>query len=181
MVVQWDSLQTDKISTQSSLGAKQRSEAMAALGLLEDQIDEDSSPKLLGQRSQRCPHLNGSFKSLLLGRQDWNNVNPLNVLRVLGFCGPEAHRLLGLEWGAGLRLEDSLWPITLGLRLESELCTLHHGCSHLFPSGHPPLIKKNALPTLPLIRQSYHLRIIKGNRPEPRETEGKKWGALAST
>lgn len=136
MVVQWDSDRQTRF-LHSSLGAKQRSEAMAALGLLEDQVDEDSSPKPLGQTSQRCPHLTGSPKSLLLGRQDWNNGNPLNVLRVLGFCGPEAHRLLGLEWRAGLRLEDSLWPITLGLRLESELCNLHHGCSHLFPSGHP--------------------------------------------
>lgn len=54
-----------------------------------------------------------------------------------------------------LTFEDPLRPISLSLRLESGLPSVHHSCSHLFLSGHP-LTKKNCLSTLRLSRQSYH-------------------------
>lgn len=76
--------------------------------------------------------------------QDWNSMNPLDVLRVWGSVA-QIQMVLGSELLQGhgpgglgrlLRSVDLLQPITPHLSLESGFCSLHPGSSHLFPRGH---------------------------------------------
>ena len=143
---------------------------MAALELSEDQVDEDASPKTLGQPEiPKMPPFKWITNKPVT---KWNNVKPLGVFRILGFCGPEAHWPLGLEWWA--------WAETSGPHVACYFRS-YAGVGIMLstpwlltsvPSGQP-LIRRKPLPTPPSTRQSIPQNHLRQERRDHDDLNGK--------